>query len=215
MGVEWNGDGSGALQRSGSLNKLRDVIRRSSELLVKKLQGNGPPEPRSTNMKRAASLNYLNKTSDDTFQTQGGKNFRESRGLSSSTVDLYTGNWFSGGPGANLWASRPERSPRLGSFVWAHVITNNTTRGFQATTRHFFDPLPPPSKILDPKTWFSGENIFMCVDSSLVFKFKMVLLYGLPRTHRSIFSLLTVCVASVPPKCGQKKRKTYLISLRS
>uniref|UniRef100_A0A7N8YEB1 Kinesin light chain n=1 Tax=Mastacembelus armatus TaxID=205130 RepID=A0A7N8YEB1_9TELE len=82
MGVEWNGDGSGALQRSGSLGKLRDVLRRSSELLVKKLQGNGPPEPRSTNMKRAASLNYLNKTSDDQFQ---------SRGLSSSTVDLSTG----------------------------------------------------------------------------------------------------------------------------
>uniref|UniRef100_A0A8D3BWV7 Kinesin light chain n=1 Tax=Scophthalmus maximus TaxID=52904 RepID=A0A8D3BWV7_SCOMX len=70
MGVEWNGDGSGALQRSGSLGKLRDVLRRSSEMLVKKLQGNGPPEPRSTNMKRAASLNYLNKTSDDPFQVR-------------------------------------------------------------------------------------------------------------------------------------------------
>lgn len=71
-------------------------------------------------MKRAASLNYLNKTSDDPFQvrlrkltevvlvfnqrcwvllvlssrqTRAGGNFRESRGLSSSTVDLYTGNW--------------------------------------------------------------------------------------------------------------------------
>uniref|UniRef100_A0A674D1R1 Kinesin light chain n=1 Tax=Salmo trutta TaxID=8032 RepID=A0A674D1R1_SALTR len=50
MGVEWNGDGSGALQRSGSLGKLRDVLRRSSELLVKKLQGNGPPEPTRTIM---------------------------------------------------------------------------------------------------------------------------------------------------------------------
>ncbi|KAI9533677.1 Kinesin light chain 4 [Dissostichus eleginoides] len=85
-------DGSGALQRSGSLGKLRDVLRRSSELLVKKLQGNGPPEPRSTNMKRAASLNYLNKTNDDPFQTRGVRNLKESRGLSSSTVDLYTGN---------------------------------------------------------------------------------------------------------------------------
>uniref|UniRef100_A0A4W5LSX6 Uncharacterized protein n=1 Tax=Hucho hucho TaxID=62062 RepID=A0A4W5LSX6_9TELE len=67
-------DGSGALQRSGSLGKLRDVLRRSSELLVKKLQGNGPPEPTrtSTNMKRAASLNYLNKASDlDGFQGPG------------------------------------------------------------------------------------------------------------------------------------------------
>lgn len=41
-------DGSGVLQRSGSLGKLRDVLRRSSELLVKKLQGNVPPEPRNT-----------------------------------------------------------------------------------------------------------------------------------------------------------------------
>ncbi|XP_024916844.1 kinesin light chain 1b isoform X2 [Cynoglossus semilaevis] len=92
MGVEWNGDGSGALQRSGSLGKLRDVIRRSSELLVKKLQGNVPPEPRSTNMKRAASLNYLNKSSDDPFQARSRSNFRESRGLSSSTINLYSGN---------------------------------------------------------------------------------------------------------------------------
>uniref|UniRef100_A0A4W4FTU8 Kinesin light chain n=1 Tax=Electrophorus electricus TaxID=8005 RepID=A0A4W4FTU8_ELEEL len=37
-------DGSGMLQRSGSFGKLRDVLRKSSELLVKKLQGNGPPE---------------------------------------------------------------------------------------------------------------------------------------------------------------------------
>lgn len=41
-------DGSGVLQRSGSLGKLRDVLRRSSELLVKKLQGNGPPESHNT-----------------------------------------------------------------------------------------------------------------------------------------------------------------------
>uniref|UniRef100_A0A4W4FR61 Kinesin light chain n=1 Tax=Electrophorus electricus TaxID=8005 RepID=A0A4W4FR61_ELEEL len=63
MGIVWSGDGSGMLQRSGSFGKLRDVLRKSSELLVKKLQGNGPPD-----MKRAASLNYLNRTSDDPFQ---------------------------------------------------------------------------------------------------------------------------------------------------
>ncbi|KAG8431172.1 hypothetical protein GDO86_019315 [Hymenochirus boettgeri] len=56
------------LRRSGSLGKIRDVLRRSSEMLVKKLQGSAPPEPRNTNMKRAASLNYLNKSSDETFQ---------------------------------------------------------------------------------------------------------------------------------------------------
>ncbi|XP_067092158.1 kinesin light chain 1b isoform X4 [Osmerus mordax] len=91
MGVEWNGDGSGALQRSGSLGKLRDVLRKSSELLVKKLQGTSPPTPRSTTMKRAASLNYLNKTTEDSFQTGARGRLKESRGLSSSTVDLNSG----------------------------------------------------------------------------------------------------------------------------
>uniref|UniRef100_A0A1W7RGD1 Kinesin light chain n=1 Tax=Agkistrodon contortrix contortrix TaxID=8713 RepID=A0A1W7RGD1_AGKCO len=87
MGVEWNGDGTGALQRTGSLGKIRDVLRRSSEILVKKLQGNGPLEPRSTNMKRAVSLNYLNKSSEDTFQAS--QHLRaESRGFSASSVDL-------------------------------------------------------------------------------------------------------------------------------
>uniref|UniRef100_A0A8C7I644 Kinesin light chain n=1 Tax=Oncorhynchus kisutch TaxID=8019 RepID=A0A8C7I644_ONCKI len=45
--VDWNGDGSLVLRRAGSMGKLRDVIRRSSEMLVKKLQGNGPPDPRN------------------------------------------------------------------------------------------------------------------------------------------------------------------------
>ncbi|XP_044129850.1 kinesin light chain 2-like [Bufo gargarizans] len=80
-------DGSGTLRRSGSLGKIRDVLRRSSEMLVKKLQGTTPPEPRSTNMKRAASLNYLNKSSDETFQ--GSPNLlSETRGLSASNIDL-------------------------------------------------------------------------------------------------------------------------------
>uniref|UniRef100_A0A672L007 Kinesin light chain n=1 Tax=Sinocyclocheilus grahami TaxID=75366 RepID=A0A672L007_SINGR len=66
--VEWNGDGS--LRRSGSFGKLREVLRRSSEMLVKKIQGTMPPEPHSTNMKRAASLGYLNSNGDegDSFQ---------------------------------------------------------------------------------------------------------------------------------------------------
>ncbi|KAI1896942.1 hypothetical protein AGOR_G00100080 [Albula goreensis] len=81
-------DGSGVLQRSGSLGKLRDVLRRSSEILVKKLQGNGPPEPRNSNMKRAASLNYLNSTGEEAFQATAGR-IRASRGLSSSNLDLY------------------------------------------------------------------------------------------------------------------------------
>ncbi|XP_076022193.1 kinesin light chain 1 isoform X3 [Genypterus blacodes] len=39
MSVEWNGDGSGSLKRSGSFSKLRASIRRSSEKLVRKLKG--------------------------------------------------------------------------------------------------------------------------------------------------------------------------------
>ncbi|GAA6111057.1 kinesin light chain 1b isoform X3 [Tachysurus ichikawai] len=86
-------DGSGALSRGTSLGRIRDVLRRSSEMLVKKLQGNGPPEQRATsNMKRAASLNYLNRTNDDSLQIPGIRRLAQSRGLSSSNLDLYSGN---------------------------------------------------------------------------------------------------------------------------
>uniref|UniRef100_A0A665X5Y6 Kinesin light chain n=1 Tax=Echeneis naucrates TaxID=173247 RepID=A0A665X5Y6_ECHNA len=48
MSVEWNGDGSGALKRSGSFSKLRASIRRSSEKLVRKLKGGGSSRDGST-----------------------------------------------------------------------------------------------------------------------------------------------------------------------
>ncbi|XP_016371881.1 kinesin light chain 1b [Sinocyclocheilus rhinocerous] len=80
MAIEWSG-------RSGSMGRLRDVLRRSSEMLVKKLQGNAPPDTHT--MKRAASLNFLNKTGDESFQNLCGRRLRDSRGLSSSNVDLY------------------------------------------------------------------------------------------------------------------------------
>uniref|UniRef100_A0A8C7J9E7 Kinesin light chain n=1 Tax=Oncorhynchus kisutch TaxID=8019 RepID=A0A8C7J9E7_ONCKI len=44
MSVEWNGDGSGSLKRSGSFSKLRASIRRSSEKLVRKLKGGSTRE---------------------------------------------------------------------------------------------------------------------------------------------------------------------------
>ncbi|XP_074093099.1 kinesin light chain 4 [Macrotis lagotis] len=81
VAVEWSGDGSGTLQRSGSLGKIRDVFRRSSELLVRKLQGN-EARPSSSNMKRAASLSHLNQPSEQSLQG--------SRGLSASTMNLYS-----------------------------------------------------------------------------------------------------------------------------
>uniref|UniRef100_A0A670JUH9 Kinesin light chain n=1 Tax=Podarcis muralis TaxID=64176 RepID=A0A670JUH9_PODMU len=63
--AEWSGAGSGALRRSGSFGKLRDALRRSSEMLVKKLQGSSPQEPRNPGMKRASSLNFLNKSVEE------------------------------------------------------------------------------------------------------------------------------------------------------
>uniref|UniRef100_A0A8C9B050 Kinesin light chain n=1 Tax=Prolemur simus TaxID=1328070 RepID=A0A8C9B050_PROSS len=67
--AEWSGDGSGLLRRSGSFGKLRDALRRSSEMLVKKLQGGGPQEPPNP-------------------RYPGGPGLSDSRTLSSSSMDL-------------------------------------------------------------------------------------------------------------------------------
>ncbi|XP_076971759.1 kinesin light chain 2 isoform X1 [Tamandua tetradactyla] len=85
--AEWSGDGSGSLRRSGSFGKLRDALRRSSEMLVKKLQGSGPQESPNPRMKRASSLNFLNKSAEEAVQP-GGTGFSDSRTLSSSSMDL-------------------------------------------------------------------------------------------------------------------------------
>ncbi|XP_055466623.1 kinesin light chain 2 isoform X1 [Psammomys obesus] len=96
--AEWSGDGSGSLRRSGSFGKLRDALRRSSEMLVRKLQGGGPQEPPNSRMKRASSLNFLNKSVEETAQhgtklpalcpQPGGTGLSDSRTLSSSSMDL-------------------------------------------------------------------------------------------------------------------------------
>ncbi|XP_011847179.1 PREDICTED: kinesin light chain 1-like [Mandrillus leucophaeus] len=49
MSVEWNGDGTGSLKRSGSFSKLRASIRRSSEKLVRKLKGGSSRESEPKN----------------------------------------------------------------------------------------------------------------------------------------------------------------------
>ncbi|XP_021540744.1 kinesin light chain 2 isoform X3 [Neomonachus schauinslandi] len=77
-------DGSGSLRRSGSFGKLRDALRRSSEMLVKKLQGGGPQEPPNPRMKRASSLNFLNKSVEEPVQALhlgGGASPKGSLGL--------------------------------------------------------------------------------------------------------------------------------------
>ncbi|CAL8240303.1 unnamed protein product [Merluccius merluccius] len=85
--AEWTGDGNGSLRRSGSFGKIRDALRRSSEMLVKKLQGSGPQEPRNPGMKRASSLNFLNKSNEETAQDANSA-LSDCRGLSASNVDL-------------------------------------------------------------------------------------------------------------------------------
>uniref|UniRef100_A0A8C9RWB3 Kinesin light chain n=1 Tax=Scleropages formosus TaxID=113540 RepID=A0A8C9RWB3_SCLFO len=54
MSVEWNGDGSGSLKRSGSFSKLRASLRRSSEKLVRKLKGGG------SHFKNVMAISVLN-----------------------------------------------------------------------------------------------------------------------------------------------------------
>ncbi|XP_069049227.1 kinesin light chain 1 isoform X4 [Lepisosteus oculatus] len=92
MSVEWNGDGSGSLKRSGSFSKLRASIRRSSEKLVRKLKGGSSrdSEPKNPGMKRASSLSVLNtadKAAGDPFQERNNS-LKKGRDLSASQTDL-------------------------------------------------------------------------------------------------------------------------------
>ncbi|XP_029972292.1 kinesin light chain 1 isoform X1 [Salarias fasciatus] len=92
MSVEWNGDGSGSLKRSGSFSKLRASIRRSSEKLVRKLKGGSArdAEPKNPGMKRASSLGVLNvadKAAGDVDQERNNR-LRKSRDLSASHTNL-------------------------------------------------------------------------------------------------------------------------------
>ncbi|XP_058438239.1 kinesin light chain 1 isoform X14 [Marmota monax] len=94
MSVEWNGDGTGSLKRSGSFSKLRASIRRSSEKLVRKLKGGSSreSEPRNPGMKHASSLNALNvggEAAEDHFQERSNC-LADSRALSASHTDLST-----------------------------------------------------------------------------------------------------------------------------
>ncbi|XP_015824498.3 kinesin light chain 1 isoform X1 [Nothobranchius furzeri] len=93
MSVEWNGDGSGSLKRSGSFSKLRASLRRSSEKLVRKLKGGSSSrdsDHKSSGMKRASSLgvlNLLDKTSRDPYQERNNR-LRKNHDLSASHTNL-------------------------------------------------------------------------------------------------------------------------------
>ncbi|XP_057714978.1 kinesin light chain 1 isoform X1 [Corythoichthys intestinalis] len=93
MSVEWNGDGSGALKRSGSFSKLRASLRRSSEKLVRKLKGGGSGgQPKNPGLKRASSLGVLNVAQEapltQRHYQEGNHRLRMSRDLSASQTDL-------------------------------------------------------------------------------------------------------------------------------
>ncbi|XP_063049591.1 kinesin light chain 1 [Engraulis encrasicolus] len=92
MNLEWNGDGSGSLKRSGSFSKLRASIRRSSEKLVRKLKGGGnrDNEPKNPGLKRASSLGVLNAADKPVAEAFKERNhrLRKSRDLSTSQTEL-------------------------------------------------------------------------------------------------------------------------------
>uniref|UniRef100_A0A3B3X7Q1 Kinesin light chain n=1 Tax=Poecilia mexicana TaxID=48701 RepID=A0A3B3X7Q1_9TELE len=90
--ADWTGDGNGSLRRSGSFGKIRDALRRSSEMLVKKLQGSGPQEPRNPGFTFALLLTstttlYQANANRSRFQ-DANSGLSDSRGLSASNVDL-------------------------------------------------------------------------------------------------------------------------------
>ncbi|XP_038130206.1 kinesin light chain 1 isoform X1 [Cyprinodon tularosa] len=93
MSVEWNGDGSGSLKRSGSFSKLRASLRRSSEKLVRKLKGGSSSrdnEHKNPGMKRASSLgvlNLLDKPARDQYQERNHR-LRKHHDLSASQTNL-------------------------------------------------------------------------------------------------------------------------------
>jgi len=84
--VEWRGDGSGTLRRSGSFNRLRASLRRSSQRLVSKFTGASDQDDNglsgsmlninNSNMKRATSLGVLNSRYDSSQGTKGLNNPR-------------------------------------------------------------------------------------------------------------------------------------------
>ena len=58
--VEWSGDGSGGLRRSGSFNRLRASLKRNSAKLVNKITGQSASAESDVNMRRATSQGGLN-----------------------------------------------------------------------------------------------------------------------------------------------------------
>lgn len=119
-------------------------------------------------------------------QTRGNGNFRESRGLSSSTVELYSGNWASGGQSRTLARSLL----RLASLSHKDYQQHYQTSSGSPTT--FLWPKDPFSPRLGPKDVFSHQN--------------MLVYFQFQRQIAVCFShhVRNSAVVSVPPKCGQQ-----------
>ncbi|KAI1237569.1 hypothetical protein IHE44_0013649 [Lamprotornis superbus] len=71
MSVEWNGDGTGSLKRSGSFSKLRASLRRSSEKLVRKLKGGNSrdSEPKNPGADSAGPNSQRNRAAMESMTT--------------------------------------------------------------------------------------------------------------------------------------------------
>lgn len=122
------------------------------------------------------------------LQTRGGSHFRESRGLSSSTVDLYTGNWAAGGQAAFC---RPICSP---TQRCSFLSTLPDSVSLHTPCLWPKDPLLPR---LGPKDIFILQKLFL--NSSCCFlDFQRRIAVCFPH------HVPNIGVAMVPPKCGQE-----------
>lgn len=141
------------------------------------------------------------------LQTRGSGNFRDSRGLSSSTVDLYSGNW------AKqvyrdlhcLLCSPTQRcSCSFGSFSEPQRSPTTFPYSVSLPHTHILSLLTLTPKDLPPqfrsKDIFSRQTIFFRTPG-LFFKIQAVALC-LPVTDRCVFSLINntnIGVTLVPP----------------
>lgn len=123
-------------------------------------------------------------------QTRGGSNFRESRGLSSSTVDLYTGNWAAGGAGgflsADLFSDPKMLLPLARSLSHNDHQQHYQTASASHTLSLRLSASDPKTRFLPtfrPKDTFSHQNVHNLRVCFFQFAFKVkLLLFGLPET---------------------------------
>lgn len=140
-------------------------------------------------------------------QTRGGRNFRESRGLSSSTVDLYTGNWAAGGQVAADLSADLLTDPKM-------LLPSARSRSHNDHKQHYqtasaYDSHFPCLSASDPKTRFLQPkdiltHLHICLFTKLVccfFFFKVCFEFRLLLRERSLYVSLIIFPTLVSPQC--------------